>query len=293
VVPVRNDERLFERRIRTMVAAQGFTEVYNHSFVSEEQALAFGFDPDEHVRVANPISSEQGLMRLSLLPNIVRNIRDNLRHFGEFRLFELGFEIHKRSSGLPDEILHLMAAVFRKDDGRANLAELKRLALCLMPGCEARPSAARSFEHPARAAELHWQGALVGRLFELYPGVVEGRAGILDIDLRTMKQHQPGIGRFKPLRRYPTSAFDLSVVAGLRELAGIIEAKLKGFAAADLVDIEFLRLYSGPPLAEGRKSVSYRLTVGAQDRTLSSDEVSAIRARIIEGMERLGYELRV
>ena len=57
--------------------------------------------------------------------------------------------------------------------------------------------------------------------------------------------------------------------------------------------IVYVREYSGPPLAEGMKSVSFRLTLGSADRTLASEEVGEIRAAIIEGMRRAGYELRV
>ena len=64
-------------------------------------------------------------------------------------------------------------------------------------------------------------------------------------------------------------------------------------ASEDLEAIEFVRQYSGPPLAEGTKSVSYRLTIAAPDRTLSSEEVGAVRSRIIDGMRDLGYDLRV
>ena len=60
-----------------------------------------------------------------------------------------------------------------------------------------------------------------------------------------------------------------------------------------LESIEFLRQYSGEQTGEGRKSVSFRLTVGSAERTLSSEEVSEIRQRIIDGMRALGYELRV
>jgi phenylalanyl-tRNA synthetase beta subunit len=54
-----------------------------------------------------------------------------------------------------------------------------------------------------------------------------------------------------------------------------------------------VRQYSGAPLAEGTKSVSFRLTVGSAERTLSSDEISGVRNAIIEGMRASGYELRV
>jgi phenylalanyl-tRNA synthetase beta chain len=85
----------------------------------------------------------------------------------------------------------------------------------------------------------------------------------------------------------------LSVVAALREPAGGIQRRLTEAAGSDLVEIEFVRQYIGAPLPDNRKSVSYRLTVGASDRTLSSDEVAAIRNRVIEAMRQAGYELRL
>lgn len=293
-VPPSNPERVFERGVRALFVAQGYTEVYNYSFVSEEQARAFGFAPEDHVAVANPIASDQSLMRMSLLPGIRKNILENARHREAFRLFEIGREIHRRQGELPDEIPHLAAAIFSKDDGRAALFELKHTASCLMAGAEARPAAARCYEHPVRAAEIVWQGQTVGRLFELHPSLLEqGRAAILDVDLRRVRELQPPLRKYTPFRRYPGSAFDLSVVAQSRELVGDLRGKLAGFAGEMLEAVEFVREYSGPPLPEGKKSVSFRLTVGSPQRTLSSEEVGAIRARVIDGMRGLGYELRV
>ncbi len=67
-----------------MAAAQGFTEVYNYSFVTEEMVRAFHMDPAGHVGVTNPIASDQTLLRATLLPAIRKNILDNSRHFQVF-----------------------------------------------------------------------------------------------------------------------------------------------------------------------------------------------------------------
>src|SRR6202040_662932 len=97
-------------------------------------ATKFGFPPEEHVRVANPIASDQSLMRLSLLPGVYHNLVENSKNFTSFRLFEIGREIYKKATGLPEEVTHLMAAMYEKEsDGAAGLFELKRLADCLMP----------------------------------------------------------------------------------------------------------------------------------------------------------------
>jgi phenylalanyl-tRNA synthetase beta chain len=288
VVPPESAARVYLRGVRNMAAAQGFTEVYNYSFVTEEMARAFDMDVAAHVGVANPIASDQTLLRASLLPAILKNILDNSRHFQSFQLFEIGREIHVRNRELPEEVPHFAAAIYaREGDGSASLFELKRLAECLMEGCEARLAEARPFEHPERAAIIAWRGADVGRLFELHPsmgpgGGIKGRAAILDLDLTKMeKLAKEEDHHYQALRRFPVSAFDLSVVAGLREPSVDIQRRLVEAAGSDLVQIEFLREYSGAPLPPDRKSVTYRLTVGATDRTLSSEEVTAIRERVM------------
>lgn len=292
-VPPSDEERLFLRGVRAMLAAQGFTEVSNYSFISEDQARALGFDPGAHVAVANPIAVDQGLMRLSLLPGIYKNLRENSRHFDSFRLFEIGREIHKQPEGLPKEIPHAAAAMYSRENGEANLFELKRVAECLMRGAEVRPAEPRQFEHPARTAEVLWQSSVVGRLFEFHPALIAGRAAVLDVDLDLMRRIRPREVKYKQIQRYPASPFDLSVIARERDLVGDLQKRLAALAGDRLVSIEFLKRYSGPPIPEGMQSVSFKLTVAAPDHTLTADELTAIRQQVIGGMREQGYELRV
>ena len=282
VVPPENHSRTYLRRVRNMATAQGFTEVYNYSFVTEEMVRAFDMNPEEHVGVTNPIASGQTLLRASLLPAILKNILDNTRHLAAFRLFEIGREIHARDRELPEEVAHFVAAMYaREGDGRESLFELKRLAECLMDGCETRLTDARPFEHPERAAIIAWRGEDIGRLFELHPSLgVKGRAAIVDLDLTKMEKLDDRERRYQALRRFPVSAFDVSVVAPLRDPADEIKKRLAAAAGDDLVEIEFVREYTGDPIPAGRKSVTFRLTVGAPDHTLSSEEVAAIHERV-------------
>lgn len=297
-VPPANSTRAFQHDLRALLAARGYTEVYNYSFISEESARRFAFGTETLVAVANPIASDQGLLRPSLLPGIWKNVLDNARNFDSFRLFEIGTEIHPAAAGsdLPVQIPHLVAASVARQEAMpgALLFELKKTAECLMPGLVVRPAEARSFEHPARTAAIEWHGETVGGLFEFHPSMVEtARAAVLDVDLEKMERLRPAAERYKPIRRYPSSAFDLSVVAKLRELAGEIERRLAALAGQDLEEITFVRQYSGPPLPDGMKSISFRLSVAAADHTLSSEEAGAIRGRIIDGMREAGYELRI
>ncbi len=293
-VPPANPTRKFQHDMRDLFVDLGFTEVYNYSFIGEDAARAFGFDPAAHVRVTNPIASDQALMRASLLPGIWKNITENAKHKEAFRLFEIGMEIHKRDAELPDEIPHLTAAIYDRDgDGSAGLFECKHAIGCAMSGAEIAPSPAAPYEHPARAGEIVWRSARVGRLFELHPSLIEvGRAAILDLDLRSIYElASAAIVKYEPVRRYPSSGFDLSVIAARREYAGELHHKIAELAGPLLESVQFLRQYEGPPIEAGRKSVTFRVTVSSLERTLSSGEVNAVREAIIAGLRESGYEL--
>ena len=133
----------------------------------------------------------------------------------------------------------------------------------------------------------------MGRLFEFHPELLEARGAVIYLNLDEALRLTPATRKYTPLRRYPTSSFDLSVVVDHREHAGAIQDEIRGYAGEHLAEVQFVRAYEGAPLAAGRKSLSYRLVVGALDHTLSNDELTGIRQRVIEGLQRAGHELRV
>ncbi|HEX4749155.1 MAG TPA: phenylalanine--tRNA ligase subunit beta [Bryobacteraceae bacterium] len=300
IPPYQSPMRQYLRTVRTRLVNQGFTEVYNYSFVAEADMRRFGRGPEQHIAVRNPIASEQTHLRRSLLPGIYRTIVNNVRHYSEFRIFEIGNEIHPDASpNLPDEIPHAVAALYGAHADERDFFELKRVLECVLPDARVAASASRSHEHPVRAAEVHWRGSVVGRIFELQPSLladegIKGRAVLFDIDLRLAQQLSAAAQEvtYTPVRKYPTSGFDLSVVTALEKPVAQIQDDLVNFAGPELAAIEFIRQYDGSPLDAGQKSVSYHLEIGALDHTLTSEEGEDIRSRIIEGMRSIGYEFR-
>ena len=289
IVPPDSPQRLYLRRVRNTVAAQGFTEVYNYSFLSDEQATHLGFPPADLVRVLNPIAQNQSLMRSSLLPGIYANIVENRKHLASFRLFEIGREIHKRPEpALPEEIQHLVLAIYGEEGA---LLELKRVAQCLAKDVQIRPAIGRQFEHPRRTADVLCGGVVVGRLFELHPSYLEGasRAAVLDLDLSKLAEHEFLPSRYAAPQKYPSSAFDLSVIACPQELVGDLTRRMQVLAGPLLEQIAYVRQYA----KSDTKSVTFRFTLNSPERTLSSDEVTLVRTTIIDGMRGLGYDLTV
>jgi phenylalanyl-tRNA synthetase beta chain len=287
----RNLQHEQHRAIRAALVGQGFTEVSNYSFISEADAAMFAPWTGTLLQVANPIVAEQKYMRPSLLPGIRRNLADNSRFFSDFRLFEIGRVYSKSADGVPKERTHLMAAIYGRETNGANLLEMKRVAQYVAPDCKVVPAKSPDETmHPERAAHVEVGGQQVGDLCELHPSLLDrGRAAILDLDLDALQALPSQRQAYRPLRRFPTSSFDLSIVAPAHELVATLESKLRHLAGDGLVSLQFLLIF---PLPSDKKSVSFRLTLGADDRTLNAEEVTRTREKVVEGIKSAGFELR-
>ncbi len=239
------------------MVGQGFTEVSNYSFISDAEAAMFGYSTDKLLQVANPIIADQKYMRPALLPGIRRNLADNSRYFTDFRLFEIGRAYSKTADGVPKERTHLMAAIYGRETNGANLLEMKRVAQYLAAAYKVVPAKAHSkIMHPERAAHIEVGGQGVGNLYELHPSLLDrGRAAILDLDLDALQTLPSQRQAYHPLRRFPTSSFDLSIVAPAQTLVADLESKLRHLAGNGLVSLQFLLIFPLPP---DKKSVSFR-----------------------------------
>ena len=217
----RNLQHEQHSHLRSLLTGQGFTEVSNYSFISDADAEMFGYATGNLLQVSNPIIAEQKYMRPSLLPAIRRNLSDNSRFFNDFRLFEIGREYSKGPNGAPVERTHLVASIFGRESNGASLLEMKRVAQYVAADCKVVPAKAHSKTvHPERSAYVEVNGQRVGLLYELRPSLLDrGRAAILDIDLDTLQSLPAQRQNYQPLRRFPTSSFDLSIVAGSHVLS--------------------------------------------------------------------------
>src|SRR5258707_13506361 len=122
---------------------------------------------------------------------------------------------------------------------------MKRVAQYLAAGCKVVPAKAHGQTmHPERAAHVEVGGLRVGDLYELHPRLLDrGRAAILDLDLDALQALPSQRQSYRPLRRFPTSSFDLSIVAPTHTIVVGLENKLRHLARDDLVIVQSLRSF--------------------------------------------------
>jgi phenylalanyl-tRNA synthetase beta chain len=152
--------------------------------------------------------------------------------------------------------------------------------------------------HPGRCAVLTVDGELLGHAGELHPRVIEAfdlppRTSAMELSLDVLIASAAGVDAAPYVSSYPAATVDIAVTVDQAVPAGELEAALRAGAGELLEAIRLFDVYAGAQVGEGRKSMAYALRLRAGDRTLTVEEVNAVRdAAVAEAASRVGAALR-
>jgi phenylalanyl-tRNA synthetase beta chain len=152
--------------------------------------------------------------------------------------------------------------------------------------------------HPGRCARLTLpDGGLVGHAGELAPAVVEAlqlppRTCAAEIDLDGLIRAVPEIVAPAELSTYPVARRDIALVVPNEVPAAAVERALRQGGGPLVEDVRLFDVYSGPQVGAGSRSLAYSLVLRAPDRTLTGEEVAAVRDTAVAAAGRAGAVLR-
>ncbi|MGH3012594.1 MAG: phenylalanine--tRNA ligase subunit beta [Gaiellaceae bacterium] len=272
------DQRL-RRLVEDVLVGAGFFEAYTLSLVSR--------DPEpEALRLPDPLTSEHGVLRTTLLEGLVVAAAHNVAVGNEdVALFEIARVYLPTGEPLPEERWRLGAV------GAGGYLRAKGAVETLYEalGIELRLERAQlPFLHPGKAARLE-----AGWIGELHPSLLEGEWGIFELDLSTLFEQVPERVEYEDVVSYPAVRQDLAFVVAEELLAGDLVQAAREAAGPELRDAAIFDVFRGGPIPEGKKSVALHVSFQSPERTLSDEDARAIRERIVTALaEKFGAELR-
>ncbi|ORE93618.1 phenylalanyl-tRNA ligase subunit beta [Stappia sp. 22II-S9-Z10] len=294
--------------VRRALATQGMTEAVTWSFVSHEDAVAFG-GGSQALRLANPIAEALSDMRPSLLAGLVRAVTRNVnRGHPDLALFEVGqvfagdepADQTTQAAGVRQG-RNTAAGVGRHWDGdeTADAFDAKAdilAALTAIGGpadrCEITRDAP-AYYHPGRSGTLRLGPNVLGHFGELHPAVLAGMDAperLVAFELTLEKVPEP---RRKATKKPNFSASDLMPVR--RDFAFLVSedidaraiTKAARGARKDLVsDVAVFDVYRGTGVPEGQKSVAVEATLQPSGKTLTDDDIEKVSADIIAAVAK-------
>jgi phenylalanyl-tRNA synthetase beta chain len=304
-------------RVRDILVGCGLDEVITYSLVDieDEETLwpkGIPHTPGKYLRVRNPLA-ERAYLRQTLLPSLLNTSSENLRFLDRVAIFEIG-AIYLPAEGqmLPDEPRRLGIVMTGPREPRSWLAgqdrtftafyDLKGVTETLLSGLGIRGT----FEvgrhpalHPGRCAQVSIEDSVVGMMGELHPQVRKAfdlpaqPVCALEFDLDKLLDAWQPTHSMVAISSHPSAYEDLAVVVGENVPAVRVDNLITQTGAPLVRSVVLFDVYRGEQVGPGKKSLAYRLTYQADDRTLTDREVAKLRAKIVRRLEReLNAELR-
>ena len=301
--PTATRSQLIERRVRRAAAARGLDEAVTWSFVSEDEAAAFG----PAWRVENPISEEMKVMRPSLLPGLAAAARRNLdRGASSVRLFEVGRR-YLADAERPTASFVLAGErsarewrsgkpqAFDAFDAKAEVLVLLEAAGAPVANLQVFPGAGPTW-HPGRSGTLGLGPKTILASFgELHPALMkalDAPQGLVGSEIYLDAIPAPrSAGRARPQYSPP------ALQAVSRDFAFLVspdvaaEDLARAIRGSDKAAITGVRLFDRFETPDGL-SLAFEVTMQPADKSFTEEELSAISAKVVAAAEKLGAKLR-
>ena len=297
------------QEVKEFLGALGLNEAINYSFIGEKLYKKFGFNVENLIKIANPLSEEWTFMRDKIFPSLVQNAVMNInRNERNVLLFEVARVFVNKGGNLPEEPLHLGFALTGKvpeglfKEREVDFYDLKGIVESLMENlrlpCEFEPLESEAYLHPGQSAKVLVEGKEVGFIGKLHPDVLERLevnqdifVGELDLgELLKLSEERKIV--FRQIPKFPPVTRDIAVLVDLHVPVAEIERVIRS-SAKYLEKLKLFDVYTGKGIPEGKKSVAFSLVFRSLDKTLSDEEVNEIMNVIIKELEKIGAKLRV
>ncbi len=294
--------------IKAIMTAQGCSEAVNYSFVNPAHADGLGLASDDIRRkmlpLLNPLSEEQSVLRTTLLPGLLENVRHNINHqSSNLRLFELGKVFYpqhgielpreeERLAGLFSGRRHPDSPLLWEGEAPVDLHDLKGLLEELLrglrrPNLELTAAVAPLYAEPGSVLTLSQGGEKLGECGKIAPKVLKAfgiKQEVLYLDLSVSRLLALPVARstFTPLPRFPAVKWDLALLVPEDTAAGDLLAAIREAGGKLLEQVEIFDVYRGKNIEPGRKSVAFAIHYRDAERTLNEETVGEVHRQIID-----------
>jgi len=272
-------EQRLRRAVSDLLVGCGFVEAYTYSLQPS--------DPDPGaLTLPVPLSEQQRVLRTTLLHGLVRAARHNLNvGNGNGALFELAHVYLPTDGPLPTEPWRLGGVVTGSFFRAKGIVE--EIFALLKEEPRFRAAAHPFMASPACASV---QGGWVA---QLDPRLLDGEWSAFELDLAELFAQVPERILYEDVITFPPVKEDLAfVVDEAVPAAGLVDAAREA-AGSELREMRVFDVYRGEQVGPGKKSVAFSVAYQSPERTLSDEDATGIRGRIIAALrERFAAELR-
>ena len=305
-------DQKFARNLKNNMVSLGCYEIATFSFISPKHFDKLALPADSKLRntvtITNPLGEDTSVMRTSILSSMLEILSTNYNNRNESaKLFEFGKEYIPTELGkLPNEPDRLSIGMYGDNVDFYDIKGVAETMLTRMGIKDVeyiRATDCDSFEevcsfHPFRSAVVMKDGTPLGIFGEVHPDVQENygigtKTYIGKFNIPEMMNCAVTEISYKPLPKFPASTRDLSVICDDSLPVAELEKAIKGAVGKILEKVTLFDVYKGQQIEEGKKSVSYSITMRSHEGTLTDEQADSAMKKVLKALSAIGAELRM
>ena len=290
-------EQTAERVLGGVCRACGYDGIITYSFYSPSGwdmiRLPAGDPRRDAIRILNPLGEDTSCMRTTTLPSVLEVLARNYNNRNaSCRVYEFAKVYNKRPDGLADEPKVLTLGAYGEDmDFYALKGAVEEICDALrIKDAEFVPVRDNPSYHPGRCAALLLGGEKCGVFGQIHP-LAAANYGVsaplyaAELSFPALFAHRTTELYYTPLPRFPAVTRDISLVCDDALTAGELEKCISAAGGEYLESVEVFDVYKGAGIPEGRKSISFSLTLRANDQTLTDAHADEAVQAILTALE--------
>lgn len=295
-----------ENRAGSLCRSLGYSEILTYSFVSPSIFDQIRLPEDSSLRnamrIQNPLGEDASIMRTVALPSMLAILaRNNAYHNDAVKLYELAkVYLPKPGQTLPDEPKHLVLGTYGEHEDFFKMKGEIEAFLRGMNVPEARYTAEKHDPtfHPGRCARVSVGGVDLGCFGQIHPLVarsygIDGEIFAAELNFTALLSLQLPEKTYTPLPKYPAVTRDIAVVCDEAVTVAALSDCIRAAGGKLLRSVELFDIYRGKGIASGSKSAAFRLTLRADDRTLTDSDSDGVVSAVLAALEKeLNAKLR-
>ena len=303
----RTPKQQHEVNTEALMYGMGFDQIQTFSFISPRYYDKIRMAEDDTRRksvvITNPLGEDTSIMRTTALPSLLEVLaRNNNLSNNDVRVFEMAsiYIPSEDISELPEERKILTLGMYGNEDFYAlkgavvNVLEAAGIEKAKFVSCSDNNA-----YHPGRCAKVYTRcGVELGIIGQLHPLTAKNydldvEAYVAELDFDRIWECADLTVDYKPMSKFPSVTRDFSFVCDEALEVGTIEEVMTRAAGKLCVGVSLFDIYRGAQIGEGKKSVSFRITLHANDRTLTVEEADKVSSKVLNDLKfKLGIGIR-
>lgn len=304
---------LFEKKVKDRLMAEGLQEFLTCDLIGPSLMSVVGDQSESNeniVKVKNPTSIEQSVLRLSLLPGLLQVVKHNIDHqIHSIAGFEVG-KIHFKEGEEyqePSVVALILSgksgAHHWEDKGRDfDFFDMKGIVENLLKELGIHHPVYKNLGlatfHTGRQASIFVDSLEIGTIGEIHPAIqrrldVNQRILFGEFNIKDLMEVAHSVNHVKPLSVYPGSEWDWTVtISDAVPYTTLLEA-IYAQASPILEEVVLLDIYRNEKLGAGFQNVTLRFKYRDPSKTIEQKTVESVHQRLItEVIKRLGDAIK-